>query len=117
MGRAAINFSRVFHKALVPYVRLELGRALCEIGRYEEALDPHSRTIAERPYWLTARALLIVAAVGFDAGEMASRHAGEILKNSPNFTVKSWGRTLPYKSSAHRERYPKPLFCVPVSPT
>ena len=88
-----------------PYILLELGRAFCLLERYDEAMEPLIRLISERPYWLTARALLIVVFIGAGRVEMAKQHAAEVLKTSPDFSVGSWARTLPYKNRDDRERY------------
>ena len=89
----------------VSYMLLELGRAFCHVERYEEALDPLSRVISDRPYWITGRALLIVTSVGLGRIEMAKHHAAELLRTSPRFSVGYWARTLPYKNPGDRERY------------
>ena len=89
----------------VPYMLLELGRAFCHVERYEEALDPLSRIISDRPYWITGRALLIVASVGLGRVELARHHAAELLRTSPRFSVGNWARTLPYKNADDRDRY------------
>ena len=89
----------------VPYMLLELGRAFCHAGRYEEALDPLSRVISDRPYWITGRALLIVTAVGLGRAELARHHSAELLRTSPGFSLGNWARTLPYKNPDDRERY------------
>jgi adenylate cyclase len=89
----------------VPYMLLELGRAFCHAGRYEEALDPLSQIIADRPYWITARALLIVTSLGLGKVEAAKQHAAELLRTSPGFSVGHWARTLPYKNPDDRKRY------------
>jgi TolB-like protein/tetratricopeptide (TPR) repeat protein len=88
-----------------PYILLELGRALCLLKRYDEALDPLTRLISDRPYWLTARALLIVACIGLSRVDKAKQHAAAALKTSPRFTITSWARTLPYKDLGDRAHY------------
>ncbi len=88
-----------------PYILLELGRAFCLLERYDEAMEPLIRLIADRPYWLTARALLIVVFIGAGRVEMAKQHSAEVLRTSPDFSVSSWARTLPYKNPDDRERY------------
>ncbi len=89
----------------VSYMLLELGRALCHVERYEEALDPLNRVISDRPYWIAGRALLIVTSVGLGRVESARHHAAELLRTSPRFSVGYWARTLPYKDPDDRERY------------
>ena len=89
----------------VSYMLLELGRAFCEVERYEEALDPLGRVIYDRPYWITARALLIVTSFGLGNVEMAKQHAAELLRTSPGFSIGYWARTLPYKNPDDLERY------------
>jgi TolB-like protein/Tfp pilus assembly protein PilF len=89
----------------VSYMLLELGRAFCEVERYEEALDPLGRVISDRPYWITARALLIVTSFGLGNVEMAKQHAAELLRTSPRFSIGYWARTLPYKNPDNCERY------------
>jgi len=89
----------------VPYLLLELGRAFCEVERYEEARDPLGRVIYDRPYWITARALLIVTSFGLGNVEMAKQHAAELLRTSPGFSIDYWAQTLPYKNPDDLERY------------
>ncbi len=88
-----------------PYILLELGRAFCLLERYDEAMEPLIRLNSDRPYWLTARTLLIVVFIGAGRVEMAKQHAAEVLRTSPDFSVGSWARTLPYKNPDDRERY------------
>ena len=89
----------------VPYMLLELGRAFCEGKRYEEALDPLIRTISDRPYWITARSLLIVTSVGLGNTEMTNHHTAELLRVSPIFSIDNWARTLAYRNPEDCERY------------
>ena len=89
----------------MPYILLELGRAFCHVERYEEALDPLSRVISDRPYWLSARTLLIVVCIGLGRVEMAKQHAAEVMRTSPSFSIGSWARTLPYKNPDDRKRH------------
>jgi adenylate cyclase len=89
----------------VPYMLLELGRAFCQAGRCEEALEPLCQVISDRPYWITARALLIVTSIGLGRIEMAKQHAAELLRTNPGFSVGYWARTLPYKNPDDRESY------------
>jgi TolB-like protein/Tfp pilus assembly protein PilF len=89
----------------VSYMLLEMGRAFCQAKRYEEALDPLSRVIADRPYWLTARALLIVTTIGLGDVDKARQHAAEVLKSSPGFSLGYWAPTLPYKNPDDLEHY------------
>ena len=89
----------------VPEILLELGRAFFEGERFEEALDPLDKLIFNRPYWITARAFLIVTSVGLDNREMTKYHTTELLRIRPKFSVGSWTRTLAYKYPDDCERY------------
>jgi TolB-like protein len=89
----------------VPYMLMELGRAFCEVERYQEAQEPLGRVISDRPYWITARALLIVTSSGLGNVELAKQHAAELLKTSPGFSIGHWAQTLPYKIPDDLERY------------
>jgi TolB-like protein/class 3 adenylate cyclase/Tfp pilus assembly protein PilF len=88
-----------------PEKLLELGRAFYEGERFEEALDPLDNLIFNRPYWITARALLIATSVGLDNRELTKYHTTELLKIRPSFSVGRWTRTLAYKNSDDCERY------------
>jgi len=88
-----------------PEQLLELGRAFFEGERFEEALDPLDKLIFNRPYWITARALLIVTSVGLDNRELTKYHTTELLRTRPKFSVGRWTRTLAYKYSDDCERY------------
>jgi tetratricopeptide (TPR) repeat protein len=88
-----------------PEKLLELGRAFYEGERFEEALGPLDNLIFNRPYWITARALLIATSVGLDNRELTKYHTTELLKIRPNFSVGRWTRTLAYKNSDDCERY------------
>jgi len=68
--------------------------------------------VSKVPHWVSARTLLIVNAVGLGTVEMAKRHAGELLKNSPNFRISRWSRTLPYKYPDDLERHLSALRSV-----
>jgi len=84
---------------------LELGRAFYEGERFEEALDSLDKLIINRPYWITARAFLIVTSVGLDNRELTKYHTTELLRIRPKFSVGSWTRTLAYKYPDDCERY------------
>jgi TolB-like protein len=88
-----------------PEKLLELGRAFYEGERFEEALDPLDKLIFNRPYWITARAFLIVTSVGLDNRELTKYHTTELLRIRPKFSVGSWTRTLAYKYPDDCERY------------
>jgi TolB-like protein/class 3 adenylate cyclase len=88
-----------------PEKLLELGRAFFEGKRFEEALAPLDKLIFNRPYWITARALLIVTSVGLGNIELTKHHTTELLRIRPNFSIGSWTRTLAYKFSDDCERY------------
>jgi tetratricopeptide (TPR) repeat protein len=89
----------------IPEKLLELGRAFYEGERFEEALDPLDKLIIKRPYWITARAFLIVTSVGLDNRELTKYHTTELLRIRPKFSVGSWTRTLAYKYPDDCERY------------
>ncbi|RLA11949.1 MAG: hypothetical protein DRQ59_08695 [Gammaproteobacteria bacterium] len=89
----------------IPENLLELGRAFYEGERFEEALDPLDKLILDRPYWITARALLIVTSVALDNRELTKYHTTELLRSRSNFSVGSWTRTLAYKYPDDCERY------------
>jgi TolB-like protein/Tfp pilus assembly protein PilF len=88
-----------------PEKLLELGRAFFEGERFEEALDPLDRLIFDRPYWITARALLVVISVRLGNIELTKHHTSELLRTRPKFSVGNWTRTLAYKYSDDCERY------------
>jgi len=88
-----------------PEKLLELGRAFYEGERFEEALDPLDKLIFNRPYWITARAFLIVTSVGLANRELTKYHTTELLRIRPKFSVGSWARTLAYKYPDDCERY------------
>ena len=88
-----------------PEQLLELGRAFFEGERFEEALNPLDKLIFNRPYWITARALLIATSVGLDNRKLTKYHTTELLKIRPKFSVGRWTRTLAYKYSDDCERY------------
>ena len=88
-----------------PEKLLELGRAFFEGERFDEALDPMDRLIIDRPYWITARALLVVISVRLGNIELTKHHTSELLRTRPKFSVGSWTRTLAYKYSDDCERF------------
>jgi adenylate cyclase len=87
------------------YNLLELGHAFCLLERYDEAIAPLRQLLADRPYWQSARALIVVALVGLDSIEEARKQAEEMLKISPGFSLNSWAEMHPYKNSADRKCY------------
>jgi adenylate cyclase len=75
---------------------------LHDAGRYAEALDAYSR-IAERPSFY--HAYVAACHAGLGRTEEARAHAALALEARPDFSVRAWGKTLPYRNEADRRRF------------
>ena len=87
------------------YNLLELGHASCLLGHYEDALVALRQLLADRPYWQSARALIVVAFVGLGRMKEAREQAQEMLKINPGFSLASWSEMQPYKRASDLELY------------
>ena len=86
-----------------------LGNSYCMAKEYENAI-----VILEKAMERTEKAgnqhannytSLIQALVEFDQIGKAKQHAVELLKLNPNFSIKNWQKSLPYKNPADQERH------------
>ena len=84
---------------------VELGRAYCQTGRYEDAIGPLTEVVARRPYWLSARLLLALAYYQISRENEASALVREILRSRPDFSINAEAETHPYKNSEDLKRY------------
>ena len=81
---------------------MRLGAAYRLLGRYEEAIAACKRALAHNPNFIGARYLLAVTYSEAGQEEEARAEAAEILRLSPNLSLK--GGRSPYKDPAEAER-------------
>ena len=117
LGQALIYAGRaeealtLFQKALrlspqcpVEYCLFEIGHAYLVLGRYEEAIEAMHTVRASNPDYLPANTVLLTGYGALGREEEAREAAREVLRINPQFSVKNWGRMLPYKDRTLVER-------------
>jgi adenylate cyclase len=91
---------------MVPSKNLtELGHACWLLERYDDAVPPLRRVLAQTPHWQSARALLTLALLGLGRPGDAARSAKDIIRGNPRFSVADWGKTQPYRDQAILAHY------------
>jgi len=86
-----------------------LGRAYFVARRYAEAVEAFGHITA--PDHLH-HAFLAASHAGLGDEVAARRHAGEVLRREPGFTVDSYMRTLHYKQDTDREHHRQALLAA-----
>jgi TolB-like protein/class 3 adenylate cyclase len=77
--------------------------------RHEEAIETCKKVIELSPRSLPAHISLAVAYSELEQMDEARKAAGKVLKLNPNFSVESFGKTLPYKNKADRDLFVRGL--------
>ena len=98
--------------------RLYLATGYCQLGRFDHALEELGRVIENRPAWLAARAMRVVARVGRGDLEAGRDEARRILRIKPTFSTTWWATLNPYKEQKDLEAIIGPLLQagLPESP-
>ncbi len=84
---------------------VELGRAFCQMGRYEDAVGPLMQVVAQRPYWRSARLLLALAFNESGREKEATVQVKAFLRSNRNFSLVAEAKNHPYKNPADLQRY------------
>jgi len=82
-----------------------LGHAYRNLGNFEESVSAFKKAIDKDPANLLAHTGLTATYSLLGLEEEACSEAAEVLKIDPEFSVKNWANTLPYKNKVHLETY------------
>jgi adenylate cyclase len=74
-------------------------------GKYYEAIQIFKRILAIAPNYLPAHAFLAAIYISLGRESEATASAEEVLRINPQFSLKSYAKTLPYKNKSDIERY------------
>jgi adenylate cyclase len=77
--------------------RIDEARARFHLGDLIAARDIASRVLIEKPYWLTAHAILAAALWNLGSEDEARATVRKMLANHPNLTASRWAQGLPYR--------------------
>jgi TolB-like protein/Flp pilus assembly protein TadD len=82
-----------------------LGYAYRLLGRYEEAVAAQQSALARNPDFLAGHSVLAVLYSELGQQEEARAQVREVLRISPQFSLKAYGQKLPFKDPADLKRY------------
>jgi adenylate cyclase len=82
-----------------------LGRSYFMTGQYDKAIETFKTAVHVNPDYLVAHAFLAACYSSLDRQVEAKTEASEVLRINPQFNIKSYSKTLPYKNKADIERY------------
>jgi len=82
-----------------------LGNALGNTGRYEEAVSAHKKALQRSPDNLLAHVFLAATYSGMGHEKEARAEAAEVLRINPNFSVDYFAKALPYKDQSVKDSY------------
>ena len=83
---------------------LHLGHAYHLMGRYEEAVEVLKRARDRNPDFLPVHAYLAASYCELGQEEEARAQAAEVVRLSPQTSIKAWRHRLPYRDQAVLER-------------
>ena len=84
---------------------MNLGHAYRGSGRYEEAVQAYKKALRIEPMNLFARTGLVATYILLGYEEQARVEATKVLRLSPEFSLESFGKTLPFKNQADTDSY------------
>jgi len=84
-------------------------RAKFHLNDFRAARDIAQRVLKAKPRWLTAQSTLIASLWKLGEYDEARAIARNILAGHPHFSVKRWGRGLPYRYDEHLDALLEPL--------
>jgi len=84
-------------------------RARFHLNDFNAARDIAHRVLKAKPRWLTAQSTLIAALWSLGEYDDARAMARNILAGHHHFSVRRWGRGLPYRYDEHLDTLLKPL--------
>jgi tetratricopeptide (TPR) repeat protein len=82
-----------------------LGFAYRLLGQYEEAIAAQKSAVTRNPDFLSGHTVLAVLYSELGREEEARAEVAEMLRISPQFSLKVYGQRMPFKNPADRERY------------
>jgi adenylate cyclase len=88
---------------------IDEARARFHLGDFKSARDIALRVLKLKPRWLTAQTTLVASLWNLDQRDEARAHSKEILVAYPNFSVRRWGRGLPYRRPEDLDALLEPL--------
>ncbi len=80
-----------------PYWRRDLGEAYRMTKQYEESITEFKKAIQADPHYLGALVSLTCTYSLMGRGSDAQMEASELLRRDPEFSVRDYSKTLPYK--------------------
>ncbi|MBS3919307.1 MAG: tetratricopeptide repeat protein [Deltaproteobacteria bacterium] len=86
------------------YLR-KYAEALCDLGRYEEAIAQFKKAIEREPGDVFANIFLTATYSMMGRGKEARAAAAEVLKINPRFSLEQFAKVHPYKDPATKDRY------------
>jgi len=84
-------------------------RARFHLNDFKTAQDIAQRVLKAKPRWLTAQSTLIASLWNLREYDDARAVARNILASHPHFSVRRWGRGLPYRYDEHLDALLEPL--------
>jgi tetratricopeptide (TPR) repeat protein len=87
------------------WYRYLMGAARHFSGHHDEGLRILQNVTAANPRVMSARLALIHAEMALGRGEEATAEAAAVLKDRPDFSVRSFAQTQPFRDKALRDRY------------
>ena len=82
-----------------------LGFAYRLLGQYEEAVAAQQKALRRNPDFLSSHTVLAALYSELGRGEKARAEVAEMLRISPQFSLKVYGQRVPFKNPADLERY------------
>ncbi len=87
------------------HILTELAHAHCLLRQHDEAIAVLKNVLADRPFWRSARALLVFALWESGATDEAKSEAAELLRGAVRFSLAQWAKCHPYRNPDDLERY------------
>ncbi len=82
-----------------------LGYAYRLLGQYQEAIAAQKSALARNPDFLAGHSVLAVLYSELGREKEAQAEVAEVLRISPQFSLKAYGQKLPFKNPVDLERY------------
>ncbi len=101
VARQAVRLSPMAYS----HILTELAHAHCLLRQHDEAIAVLKNVLADRPFWRSARSLLVYAFWESGATDEAKSEAAELLRGAARFSLAQWAKCHPYRNPDDLERY------------